>query len=35
MIDTEAKEEKVIRLIQLGEEDMWTPFFEKINTIML
>ena len=36
MIDTEAvKEEKQVRLIQLGEEDMWTEFFEKINTIML
>lgn len=35
MIDTEAKEVKVVRLIAMGEEDMWTDFLEKINCIML
>ena len=35
MIDTNEPEKKEIRLITLGEGDMWTPFLEKINGIML
>ena len=35
MIDTNEPEKKEIRLIALGEGDMWTPFLEKINGIML
>ena len=35
MIDTNESEKKEIRLIQIGEGDMWTPFLEKINQIML
>jgi len=31
MIDTNESEKKEIRLIQIGEGDMWTPFLEKIN----
>ena len=32
MIDASGeKEEKNLRLIQIGEEDMWTDFLEKIN----
>ena len=35
MIDANEPEKKEIRLIILGEGDMWTPFLEKINGIML
>jgi hypothetical protein len=31
MIDSNEPEKKEIRLVHLGEGDMWTPFLEKIN----
>lgn len=33
MIDSRAKEAQ--RLIEIGADEMWTPFLESINSIML
>ena len=35
IIDTKPKDKEAQRMIEIGPEEMWTPFLESINSLML